>query len=130
MLGIQHLDVPHLRGRTRLGTTIGEENETGGATEEKEAELTEEVGTSDRVGTSGNDGGVKKDRADQTLKAKQTKRQLKRRQHRDEGAEKGLMSRQADRRGRGMRVRREARRSRSEELVEQREPQVELEGEC
>ena len=51
MLGLQHLDVPHLRGRT----------ETGGATEEKEVELTEEVGTSDRVGTSGNGGRFKKD---------------------------------------------------------------------
>ena len=60
MLGLQHLDVPHLRGRT----------ETGGATEEKEVELTEEVGTSDRVGTSENGGKVKKDRTDRKMKTK------------------------------------------------------------
>ena len=79
------------------------------------------------------------------LEVKQTKGQWKTRQHRDnEGGDKGLMSRQVDREGRGARNqmgrgvqarrrearRREARRSRSEELEKQKEPQVELEGEC
>ena len=53
MLGLQHLDVPHLRGRTGLGTIAGEkekEKETGGTTEKKGAKSIEEVGTSDRFG--------------------------------------------------------------------------------
>ena len=70
-LAIQHLNVPHLRGRT--GTCKGtreatrekeKENETGGVTEKKRSESTEEVGTPDEVGK------VKKDRADWKVKAK------------------------------------------------------------
>ena len=49
---------------------IGEkQNEIGGASE-KGFESTEEVITSNRVGTSGNDGRVKKDRANWKMKAK------------------------------------------------------------
>ena len=69
MLGLQHLDVPHLRGRTGPGITTKKENEIGGAVEKKGAKSTKEVGTSDRVGTSGNDGRVKKGRADRKMKA-------------------------------------------------------------
>ena len=68
----------------------------------------------------------------------------KRQNHSSKGVEMGLLSKQDDREGRGVRNqmgrgvqarrrearRREARRSRSEELEKQKEPQVELEGEC
>ena len=65
------------------------------------------------------------------LKAKRKKRQQKRRQHYDsKGAEKGCTSRQANRKGRGARARREARRNRSDDPEEREEPYVELEGEC
>ena len=66
MLELQHLDVPHLMGRT-TGGTIGEENKSnqlvkaeGKERVEEDAELTEEVETSGRAG-----GGtrVKKNRA-------------------------------------------------------------------
>ena len=52
-----------LEGENKTRKENENENETRGAVEEKEAELTEEVVTSDRVGTSGNDVKVKKDRA-------------------------------------------------------------------
>mgnify|MGYP006889216246 CR=1 FL=1 len=61
------------------------------------------------------------------LEVKQTKGQWKTRQHRDnEGGDKGLMSRQVDREGRGARNRtdRDAKKSRSEEPEKQKEPQV------
>ena len=71
MLGLQHLDVPHLRGRTGPGITTKKENEIGGAVEKKGVESSEEVGTSDTVGTtSGNSGRVKKDRANWKMEAK------------------------------------------------------------
>ena len=66
LFGLQHLDVPHLMGRT-TGGTIGEENKSnqlvkaeGKERVEEDAELTEEVETSGRAG-----GGtrVKKNRA-------------------------------------------------------------------
>ena len=60
--GLRYLDVPHFKGRTRLGTTVrekGNENEIGGASERKEVESTKEVSTSDRVRTSGNDDTIK-----------------------------------------------------------------------
>ena len=72
------------------------------------------------------------------LRAKRRKGQQKRRQNRNsKGAEKGHTSRQADRKGQGMwnrmsrgaQARHEARRSRSKDLEEQAEPQVEVEGE-
>ena len=62
ILGVQRLDVPQLRGRTETVTSTakvaGEKKN-----EKKGAESTKEVDTSDRVGTSGNDVKVKKDRA-------------------------------------------------------------------
>ena len=75
MLGMQRLDVPHMRGRmeTNTGTEeVSEEkkNETRADEEKKGAESTEEVGKSDKVGTSGNGGRVKEDTVEQKIKAK------------------------------------------------------------
>ena len=73
------------------------------------------------------------------LKAKRKKGQQKKRQHRDnKGSRKDRMSRQDERKGRGawnrtgrgVRVRREARKYWSKEPEEREEPHVELEGEC
>ena len=58
MLGLHHLDLPHLRGRI------------GGATEKKGVELNEEFSTSDRVRASGKGGKIKKDITDGKIKAK------------------------------------------------------------
>ena len=69
MLGLQHLDVPHLRGRFEIGKGPGE------ATEEDEKIKTwrdkEENGVepSEEVGMSSDGGRVKKDRADGKKKA-------------------------------------------------------------
>ena len=90
MLGLQHLNMLHLRGRTGtntrrtrtetetgkarngIGRVVGEmeTNEVGGDKKKKEADSTEEVGTSDKVRTSG--GGVRlmKDKANRKMKSK------------------------------------------------------------
>ena len=59
MLGIQHLDMPHLRGRTRTGkgteeATGKKKNETGEVKGKKGAKSSEEVGTPEKVRTSNN----------------------------------------------------------------------------
>ena len=90
MLGVQHLDVPHLRGRTErketgVGTGKGKETvdctgrgtdkgriNKGGDKGKKEPKSTKEVGTSEQVGISGSGDRVKKDKADQKEKATQT----------------------------------------------------------
>ena len=77
MLGLQHLDLLHLRGRTVTGTEIQkigngtrqgagekETTKTGGDKKKNGAEWIEEVGTPERVGTNGNNGKLKKDKAD------------------------------------------------------------------
>ena len=64
MLEVQHLDVPHLRGRSKGSTETGEGKETvepvgkrrtgrRGDKKKKEAESTKEVDTSEQVGASG-----------------------------------------------------------------------------
>ena len=81
MLGVQHLDVPHLRGRTSKDTEIGKSKETtdcisegrtdkGRVKKKKGVESTKEVDTSEQVGTSGNGGRVKKDKTDRKKKTK------------------------------------------------------------
>ena len=58
---------------TNTGTEeVSEEkkNETRADEEKKGAESTEEVGKSDKVGTSGNGGRVKEDTVEQKIKAK------------------------------------------------------------
>jgi hypothetical protein len=77
MLGVQHLDVPHLRGRKGKGTNGTEQGAReeegamkGGAKGKKEAESMKQVSTSEQVGTSAIGGRVKKDRADRKKKAK------------------------------------------------------------
>ena len=76
ILGLQHLDVPYLKGRIGKGTNGAvregkSKGETGVATEKKKAELdaemTEEVGTSDRAKIGGR---VIKDRVDRKKEAK------------------------------------------------------------
>ena len=60
-------------GKTGKGTgqaaRVKEITKTGGDKKKKEVESTEEVGTSDKVGTSGDGNKVKKDRAKQKKKA-------------------------------------------------------------
>ena len=56
MLGLQHLDVPHSRGRT--DGTAGEEDKRKA---ENSAKSTEEVDTSEKAGT----GGIVKHKANQ-----------------------------------------------------------------
>ena len=82
MLGVQHLDVPHLRGRTGSnGTVTGKGKEIAnciskgrtdkrGDKKKKGAESTKEVDTFEQVGASGNDDRAKKDRVDRKKKAK------------------------------------------------------------
>ena len=67
MLGLQHLDVSHLRGTMDgTGQGAGEEERTkGGDEQKKEAELTKGVSTSEQVGASGSGDRVKKDRVEQ-----------------------------------------------------------------
>ena len=75
MLGIQHLDVSHLRGRAAGKNNHCDDEQEKEPAEDKrrakeEAESTEEVKTSDRAGRSSKGGRVKKDRADRRKKAK------------------------------------------------------------
>ena len=63
MLGLQHLDVPHLWGRAS-GPTGGEPQEEA----EEDVESTEEVDKSGRAGAGGKGGKVKKDKADRKKK--------------------------------------------------------------
>ena len=69
MLGIQPLDMPHLRERMDTGNGTGKEageeerTKIGGDEKKEEAKLTKEVGTSEQVGASGNNR-VKKDMVD------------------------------------------------------------------
>ena len=86
MLGLQYLDVPHLRGRQeqekiktgtgKIGKGSGQRArkkewiETKGDKDKNGVELIVEVSTSKRVGTSGDDSRVKKDKADRELNAK------------------------------------------------------------
>ena len=75
ILCVQRLDVPHLRVRTETCTGTEEvarekKNETREDKEKKGVESIEEVNTSDRVRTSGNNSKVEKDRADRKKEAK------------------------------------------------------------
>ena len=69
MLGLQHLDVTHLKGRTSTGEDTGEavrdeeKIETRGDKDENQLESTKDVSTSDKVGMSGYGSRVTKDRA-------------------------------------------------------------------
>ena len=65
MLGLQHLNVPYLRGR--IGGALGGEQQEKA---ELDVELIEEVDISDRVRVGGKIGRVKKDRADLRIKAR------------------------------------------------------------
>ena len=62
MLGIQHLDVPHLRGRLA--------RRNNGCDDEPEHEPVERGRAEEEVGAGGKSGKVKKDRADQKKKAR------------------------------------------------------------